>query len=132
MLRVRYSCNELNIEGSAQDFLTLRDEICKLINDASSLSLEVICDTNFDPSPYDTKCEKIYVIVASGSNIFSVSDLILRVEGSVIALKNWSDNFPDDKVKYDGSIQYHHHYDTYSFPEFVSNQSPEVVLSLLQ
>lgn len=110
----------------------LRSEINKVIDSRGESSAEVVCETNFDPSPYDINCEKIYISKGFGPNDFSVSGSTLRVKGSLTALKNLSDNFPEGVGKYEGTVQYHHHYDVYSFPEYVSSDSPEVVLSLVQ
>ncbi|NET10069.1 MAG: hypothetical protein F6K09_14935 [Merismopedia sp. SIO2A8] len=107
----------------------LRSEISKVINRPSS-SAQVVCDTDFDPSPYDISCEKICLILGFGPNDFNVFNSVLSIEGSSAALKNLSDNLPCDSEEYDGTLQYHCHYDMYSFPDFVSSRSPEVVLSL--
>ena len=69
------------------------------------------------------------VILGTGRNEFSLAGSTLKVEGSAIALKNFSDNFPDGG-RTEGQIRYHHHYDVISFPEYISNDSPDVVLSL--
>ena len=110
----------------------LRSEIKKVIDDRGKSSAEVACETNFDPSPYDSNCEKIHISQGIGPNNFSVYGSTLRVKGSLTALKNLSDNFPDGVEEYEGAVQYHHHYDVYSFPEYVSSGSPDVVLSLVR
>ena len=132
MLRIRYSSGELDIEGSIEDYVILHSQLNKLICEPDIPSIELVCDTEFDPSPYEKKCQKVQIQLGSGLNKFIVSGLTLKIEGSSVALKNFSDNFPDGRAKHSRTIAYHHHYDVYSFPEYISNDSPEVVLSLRQ
>ena len=132
MLRIRYSNRELDIEGSIQDYVMFRSRLNKVICEQNISSIELICDTEFDPSPYEKKCKKIQIQIGSGLNKFIVSGSTLKVEGSSVALKNFSNNFPDRCAKHDKLIGYHHHYDVCSFPEYISSDSPEVVLSLRQ
>lgn len=81
------------------------------------------------PSPYDQSLSVIKVVVTSGPNHFEWAGDTLRISGSQKALGNLKDNLPMG-VEYDGPIPYHHHYDVLSFPDFVSEHSPEVVLEL--
>ncbi len=129
MLRIRYSDRALDIEGSDQDYVALRAKIDKLINGQYISAIEVLCDPKSEASPYDKNCKKLRIILGTGRNEFSLAGSTLKVEGSAIALKNFSDNFPDGG-RTEGRIRYHHHYDVISLPEYISNDSPDVVLSL--
>ncbi len=129
MLRISYSDRALDIEGSDQDYVALRAKIDKLLNGQYISAIEILCAQNSDPAPSDKSCKKLRIILGSGRNEFSLDGSTLKVEGSAIALKNLSDNFPDGGGN-DAGIQYHHHYDICSFPEYISNDSLDVVLSL--
>lgn len=129
MLRIRSSENELDIEGTAEDFARLCRAITSLLTPRAERSIEVKCDEGFDPAPYANAHSSIRITVDSGPNHFDHSQHTLQVLGSLPALKNFSDNLPasgDDS----GTIQYHHHYDHLSFPEYVSPASPFLTLTL--
>lgn len=130
MLRIRYSDRALDIEGSEQDYKDLCNKIDKLIDGYYTSAIAVLCDSDFDPYPYHKSCAKIRIVLGSGRNEFNVNDSMLKIEGSAIALKNFSDNFPIGIEEDKGEIRYHHHYDTYSFPEYIAEDSPNIVLSL--
>ena len=130
MFRIRYSNGELDIEGSSQDYVVLRSQLNKVIYEQDISGIELVCDTKFDPSPYEKKCKKIQIKLGSGLNKFIVSGSVLKIKGSSVALKNFSDNCPDKCAKHESIIGYHHHYDVCSFPEYVSSESLDVVLSL--
>lgn len=132
MLRISYSDRELDIEGLAQDYVDLHGKIDKLIEDHYTSTIEMLCDADFDPSPYDENCHKIHIILGSEKNEFSVVNSILIIKGSSIALKNFRDNLPTGVVEDAGQVRYHHHYDACSFPEYISSDSPEIVMSLRQ
>jgi len=130
MLRIRYSDRALDIEGSDQDYVALRAKIDKLLNGQYISAIEILCDKNSDPAPDDKSCKKLRIILGSGRNEFSLDGSTLTVKGSAIALKNFSDNFPDGGKVNSKGIRYHHHYDVISLPEYISRDSPDVVLSL--
>ena len=118
MLRIRYSDRELGIEGSEQDYLNLQAKIDKLLSGQYVAAIEVLCKSRSDPSPYDKNCKKLRIILGLSRNQFSIDGSTLKIEGSAIALKNFSDNFPIGISEYSGQVRYHHHYDTCSFPEY--------------
>ena len=130
MLHIRYSDRALDVEGSDQDYVALRAKIDKLLNGQYVSAIEVLCDANPDPSPYVKSCKKLRIILGSGRNEFSLDGSTLKVKGSAIALKNFSDNFPDGGRVNSEGIRYHHHYDVCSLPEYISSDSPDVVLAL--
>ncbi|MEO1147120.1 MAG: hypothetical protein AAFY26_16170 [Cyanobacteria bacterium J06638_22] len=129
MLRIRSSENELDIEGTAEDFTRLCRAITSLLTPGAERSIEVKCDESFDPAPYANAHSSIRITVGSGPNHFDHSQQCLQVLGSLQSLKNFSDNFPagDDDS---GAIRYHYHYDHLSFPEYVSSDSPLLTLTL--
>ena len=130
MLRIRCATGEVEIEGTRKDYAALRFQLNQLISAPDIWSIEFVCDAAFDPSPYEQNCQKMKIEIGSGPNEFSVSDSVLKVEGSSAALMNLGENLPDDSEISEGIIQSHHHYDVYSFPEYVASDSPAVVLLL--
>lgn len=133
MLRICYADNELDIEGTNQDFRDLQSAIRQVISLKEQSGVVIQCDVDFDPSPYEIRCKQLLIQVKSGPNQFLVSNDALQIIGSSDALLNLSENFPiDADCDVRNSIRYHIHYDVISFPEYVSSNSPSVTLSLRQ
>lgn len=128
-IRIRFSPNELDIEGTHRDFAELQARIDKLLSSPEATELQVVCDTQFDPAPYDQNCAFLRLKIGSGPNQFNVVGATIEILGSRDALKNLGDNFPESGYS-NGTIRYHHHYDRISFPEYVSSCSPWVTLSV--
>lgn len=133
MIQIRSADNELNIEGTNQEFIKLQSAIGQVINTTNSSGVLIRCDEDFDPTPYKTSCKLLQIQLGSGPNQFIVINSTLKIIGSASALCNLSKNLPIvEDGEFEDSIQYHHHYDIYSFPEYVSRNSPEITLSLRQ
>lgn len=129
MFRICSSINELDIEGTDEDFIQLRRIIMNLLMSPTKHSIGFQCDENYDPAPYSRLHSSIRIKIGVGPLHFDHSQQDLQVLGSFQALKHFSDNFPDGVLQ-PGSFQYHYHYDNISFPEYVSSDSPSLTLSL--
>ena len=130
MLKIRSSENELDIGGTDEDFILLRREIESFLLSGGKDFIDFECDEKFEPEPYLRTHSSMRIMIGAGPNHFDHSRKSLQVLGSFQALRNFVDNFPDGDGGYPGTIQYHHHYDNISFPEYVSPESPSVTLSL--
>lgn len=132
MMQIRSADNELDIQGTNQEFIEFKSAIKQAITSSNRREVVIQCDEELDPSPYTTSCKQLQIQLGFGPNQFIVVNSELKIIGSSAALHNLSENLPIEDGEYQDSIQYHHHYDAYSFPEYVSSNSPEITLSLRQ
>ncbi len=130
MMQIRSADNELDIQGTNQEFMEFKSAIKQVTTSSNQTEVVIQCDEEVDPSPYTNSCKQLQVQLGSGPNQFIVVDTTLKIIGSPAALNNLSENLPIKDGEYQDNI--HYHYDAYSFPDYVSSNSPEITLSLRQ
>ena len=122
-MKIKYSDNdEISIEGSRSEFETLHSKIIGMLTSGKN-ELHINLDSLYDPSPYDYAAMKV-IFVISIENSIQIEDAFLVFKGTDDFFNNFALNLPfgiDD-------VPYHVHYDCISFPQFLKEGSPEVVI----
>ena len=121
-MKVFYSDkNEIHLEASRSDlkyfskFMVSGPEENKPLK----LTLEIVKDyPNFDGI-----CSSLIVAIKQANKI-QVRDDTLYIEGTKGFLTNLASNLPFDTE----TVPYHIHYDFISFPQFLTEDSPELVI----
>jgi hypothetical protein len=123
MIRIRYSAETqaIELEGSSQELLELRNSIQKF----TSHHLSIETETNCDPSPYDVCLNGIIFHETTLPLYISVQNTKLNVSGNRESLVLFSENLP-----YDAIGQYHVHLDRIGREEMIAEDSLETVLAL--
>ena len=121
-MKIKYSANnEISIEGSKDEFSRLMDSITKLIySDGDAISINV--ETNFNPEPYDNHGIGLTIKI-NKSNSIEITEKKLIISGEQNFLLSIASNLPFDVE----SIPYHVHYDAISFPQYLNENSPDIV-----
>jgi hypothetical protein len=110
----------------------LRDRIETLLAPGANLRVEIPCEQDLDPTPYERCHATLVVAPGVGPNCFLPCGRELQIVGSLAALRNLCANLPIGVEQAESPVGYHLHYDALSFPEHVDSNSPDVVLSLRQ
>jgi hypothetical protein len=124
MIRIRYSAETqaIELEGSSQELLELRNSIQKF----TSHHLFIETEANCDPSPYDVCLNGIIFHETTLPLLcISVQSTKLNVSGSRESLVLFSENLPCDAIG-----QYHVHLDRIGREEMIAEDSLEIVLAL--
>ncbi len=122
-MKIKYSDNgEISLEGSRSELEHLHNDIIGILG-ADKHELIVNIENSYDPTPYDYAANKI-VFNVSTENSIQIDDASLKLKGTREFFKNFALNLPFDIDE----VPYHIHYDYISFPEFLKEGSPEIVI----
>ncbi|MCA9063524.1 MAG: hypothetical protein KDA96_10710 [Planctomycetaceae bacterium] len=129
MLRIRYSSgDDVDIEGSAHDLLTIRQAVEELVKTGHE-SVTVSTAVDFDPAPYERTLRHLQLRI-SDRNIALVTDDCLIVSGNVDFLESFARDLPWDAKQPESGVQYHVHLDRLSYGPEVDESSIGMILSL--
>ncbi len=130
VLQLRCSPGELDVQGSLSEWKELRENILSFLAGGGSGELNVPCDQETSPEPYQFSPKSFRLKCGKGLNNFEATEEVVRLVGSPECLANFAENVPWDVEVKPGGIEYHVHYDSISSP--VEESSPDVTLTLRQ
>ena len=116
MIAIRYSGDEIEIEGALADFKQLSHAIENLIEAEDKGKIVVACDYAVDPNPYPDFALELQIEIGVGLNYFRIENKRLMLSGDIDSLRNLAKNIPQKGHEKPRTIPYHIHYDALSSP----------------
>ena len=121
-MKIKYSfSNEISVEGTQEEMRNLSNDIIDMTTSDIDVH-SIILESSYNPSPYDKALCKLEFAKAELNEI-TILDEKLIFHGTPEFFESISKNIPFDVDRY----PYHSHYDSVSFPNFLSDLSPDIV-----
>ena len=122
-MKVKYSNNgEILLIGSRSELNKLHIKLIEMLN-SENKEFYIKLDSNYDPAPYEYIAERIAFSI-SIVNTIEIKSNTLAVRGAEGFIESFARNLPFDV----DNTPYHVHYDYISFSQFLTEDSPEVVI----
>lgn len=125
-MKIKYSANdEVSIEGSRVEYNQLRNKINHFVSSSNS-SLLIKVEVDFNPERFEDHADSL-IFSKCVSNSIEIIKRELIISGTPDFLLNIADNLPSDIE----ILPYHVHYDSISFPQFLNEESFDVVFEVI-
>jgi hypothetical protein len=128
---IRYSAaphEELKLEGSNSELSNLRAAILAFC-ESSEPVLSPPADSEFDPSPYQSRLGSLFFYTTTDPILISVASGRLSIAGKAESLRLFAENLPYD-ARHTSSVPYHVHFDRLGREDHMSEASLGIVLGL--
>lgn len=129
MIQIICSKMECELSGSNDELQRLSEEITEFCNNSAKV-LRLNTQKQLDPSPYDEVLTSIVFEKTDGMFVASKRNGTLFISGGIESLINFAQNLPYDAEMPSNGVAFHMHFDTLGWPEHISEESIELVLSL--
>ncbi|WP_410499284.1 hypothetical protein [Chitinibacter sp. S2-10] len=129
MIQIIYSKMECELSGSNDELQRLSEQITDFCQSNDKL-LFLKTETQLDPSPYDEVLTSIVLEKTDDMFVASKRDDTLYITGGIESLTNFVQNLPYDAEMSNNGVSFHVHFDALGWPEHISAESIEMVLSL--
>jgi hypothetical protein len=122
-MKVRYSRNnEISIEGSIDKLAKFHQDILDFVR-SEKIEFVTVLNFSFNPAPYESAAINIIFRIADENSVY-IDGKSLFFTGAKEFFSDFAHNIPFDV----DTIPYHVHYDYISFPEFLNETSPDLVI----
>ncbi len=123
-MQIRYSKNEILISGTAQQMKLLQGKIESFVQSKKD-KLIVPLELDYNPAPYEHIAKELHILKSDKNDLVVKKEFII-LKASDTFLTSIKLNLPSEI----DHVPYHIHYDWISFPEFLSQESPELVIEV--